>query len=79
MAHSPDPGALDKFRATFVAPLLASKHEALQALFYADLNPVAMALNFDGLELDAPSPLFRACFSVCRRALFSLWSFIVLL
>jgi hypothetical protein len=45
---------LDRFKATFVAPLSASKHEALQAFFAADFDLVAMAMNFDDLELDTP-------------------------
>ena len=50
MAHSPEPRALDRFKATFAAPLSASRHEALQVLFSANFDPVAMELNFDGLE-----------------------------
>jgi hypothetical protein len=54
MAHSPGPGDLDRFKATFVAPLSASKHEALQAFFAAYFDLMAMAMNFDDLELDTP-------------------------
>ena len=54
MADSPDPRAWDRFKATFVAPLSASKHEALQVLFSANFDLVAMVVNFDGLEHDTP-------------------------
>jgi hypothetical protein len=54
MMHSPDPRALDRFKANFGAPLSASRHEALQVLFSTNFDLVAMELNFDGLEHDTP-------------------------
>jgi hypothetical protein len=54
MAHSSNPRALDRFKATFAAPLSTSKHKALQAFFSDNFDPVAMEVNFDGLEHDTP-------------------------
>lgn len=54
LAHSPDPRAMDRYMATVAAPLLASKQEALQALFSDGFDPVGMALDFSGFELNAP-------------------------
>ena len=54
MVHSLDPRALDRFKAAFAVPLSASKHEALQVLFSANFDLVAMELNFDVLEHDTP-------------------------
>lgn len=53
MAQSPDPGTLDKYK-TFTTLLSASKQDTLQTLFSNDLDPVAMVLDFTGLEDDTP-------------------------
>jgi hypothetical protein len=41
---------LDNIKAFFAAPLLPSKHEALQALFAPDFDPVATELNLTSLD-----------------------------
>jgi len=53
MTQRPDPEALDTFKTIFVAPLSASKQEALRALFGTNLDPVAIELDLTGLEDDA--------------------------
>jgi hypothetical protein len=53
VAQSPDREAFNRFQAIFAisaAPLSASKHEALQALFSDGVDPVVMELDFAGLE-----------------------------
>jgi hypothetical protein len=49
-ALGPVPPDLDNIKAFFAALLSPSKHEALQALFAPDFDPVAMELNLIGLD-----------------------------
>lgn len=42
-----------RFKATFAAPLSASKQEALQMLLADGFKPVALNLDLDGLEESA--------------------------
>ena len=48
-----DDGIVEKFRATFAAPLSPSKEEALQALFSGEFDPVAWNLDLTGLDNEA--------------------------
>lgn len=48
-----DAKALEKYRATFAAPLSTSKQEALQTLFLDELDLVAMNLDLAGLDVEA--------------------------
>ena len=54
MAQSPDPRAVDRYKAMFVVSLSASKQEALQVLFSDGLDPMAMALDLTSFEHDTP-------------------------
>lgn len=47
-----DDEIVENFRATFAAPLSANKHEALQALFGDDFDPVAMNLDMVGFDAE---------------------------
>ena len=50
--RAPRMGKISRKAAIFAAPLSASKHEALQALFRDGVDPVLMALGFARLEHD---------------------------
>ena len=52
MPQGPDPVALDRIKAFFVASLSPSKQEAPQAFFAPDFDPVAMELNLTGFDHD---------------------------
>jgi CheY-like chemotaxis protein len=45
-----DSETVRKYKATFQAPLSASKQEALQLLFGGDFDPVAMNMDMVGLD-----------------------------
>lgn len=44
---------IDRYKATFAAPLSPSKQEALQVLFSGVFDPEAMGLDLVGLEEEA--------------------------